>query len=173
MAAMKYRIGVCDRWFEVEKTGPNRVTIDGTDMVCDVVDGHLLQNGRSIRFAVSRNENGQPATVTIAGQTFPILVEDPRKKQRNGSRRSDRSARSNGEVCAPMNGQVVKILHAAGEPVKKGDVVLVLEAMKMENEVTAPVTGRLEVVNVTLGATVSPGAPLYTITPFEADAAPG
>ena len=73
------------------------------------------------------------------------------------------AAVSSGSVVAPMPGTVIKILKNEGDAVKAGDVVLILEAMKMENEITAPVAGTLASVNCTAGGTVAGGDILFEV----------
>ena len=74
------------------------------------------------------------------------------------------AASSNGEtVVAPMPGTILAVNVENGAKVKKGDVLMVLEAMKMENEITAPVDGTVASVSVTKGATVETGAALCVI----------
>lgn len=58
---------------------------------------------------------------------------------------------------APMPGSVSKILVREGQAVKKGDVILILEAMKMQNEMGSPVAGTVKSINVTVGESVKPG----------------
>lgn len=65
-------------------------------------------------------------------------------------------------VAAPMPGNILDIKVANGASVKKGDVLVILEAMKMENEITAPCDGTVTVV-VTKGASVETGATICTI----------
>ena len=65
-------------------------------------------------------------------------------------------------VTAPMPGNIIDIKVANGASVKKGDVIIILEAMKMENEIMAPCDGTVNVV-VTKGAAVETGAVLCTI----------
>lgn len=65
-------------------------------------------------------------------------------------------------VNAPMPGNIVDVKVANGAAVKKGDVLIILEAMKMENEIVAPCDGTVNVV-VTKGAAVETGAVLCTI----------
>lgn len=65
-------------------------------------------------------------------------------------------------VTSPMPGTIVKINVKSGDSVKKGDVFLVLEAMKMENDITAPADCTIASVNVNQGATVSTGDVLIT-----------
>lgn len=66
-------------------------------------------------------------------------------------------------VNAPMPGNILAVNVTAGQAVKKGDVLLVLEAMKMENEIMSPVDGTVTSVAVTKGATVETGAVLCVI----------
>lgn len=66
-------------------------------------------------------------------------------------------------VSAPMPGKVLKVLKGEGSPVKNGDVVMILEAMKMENEITAPVDGTVKQVAAKEGVAVNPGDVLFII----------
>ena len=66
-------------------------------------------------------------------------------------------------VAAPMPGNILSVNVAAGATVKKGQVLMILEAMKMENEIMAPHDGKVTAVAVTKGAAVESGALLCTI----------
>ena len=68
-----------------------------------------------------------------------------------------------GSVVAPMPGTILKVLKAEGDAVKSGDVVLVLEAMKMENEITAPADGVIASLSLTEGSTVAGGDLLFEV----------
>ncbi len=77
----------------------------------------------------------------------PPAVREDRKP-------ADRPA-GRGVVCAPMPGKIVNVSVKAGDHVMKGQRLFVLEAMKMENEIEAPVSGKVETVNIGVGASVS------------------
>ena len=60
-------------------------------------------------------------------------------------------------------GKILKVLKSQGASVKAGDVVMILEAMKMENEITAPQDGTITQISVNEGATVNPGDALFVV----------
>lgn len=66
-------------------------------------------------------------------------------------------------VSAPMPGKILAVKANVGQAVKKGDVVLILEAMKMENEVVAPEDGTIASINVAVGSAVEAGDTLATL----------
>ena len=67
------------------------------------------------------------------------------------------------KVCAPMPGNILDVKVAAGASVKAGDVLVILEAMKMENEIVAPQDGTVASVNVNKGDTVNSGDVLVSM----------
>jgi biotin carboxyl carrier protein len=67
------------------------------------------------------------------------------------------------EINAPMPGKILDVKAQPGASVSRGDVVLILEAMKMENEVVAPQDGTIASINVNVGDMVEPGAVLATM----------
>ena len=68
------------------------------------------------------------------------------------------------QIKAPMPGTILKVNVANGAAVKKGDVLMVLEAMKMENEIMAPADGTVSSVNVQSGSSVESGTVLCTLS---------
>ncbi|MEX1287188.1 MAG: acetyl-CoA carboxylase biotin carboxylase subunit [Acidimicrobiia bacterium] len=112
-------------------------------------------------------------TVEVGGRRFavrfwapaPIDAGPGAQRRRPPARRTSGSRRgaNDGIVVAPMQGTIVKLSVAAGETVEAGDPLLVLEAMKMENEVTAPLGGEVVELRVQPGDTVAPGEVMAVI----------
>ncbi|NOZ13791.1 MAG: biotin/lipoyl-binding protein [Acidobacteria bacterium] len=96
----------------------------------------------------------------INGILYRIKTEDPLKKE---LLQSSSFQASEGAVTAAMPGNVKKVLVKEGTEVKKGAGVVVLEAMKMENELEAPLSGTVEKIHVSEGQSVEAGALLFEI----------
>ena len=99
--------------------------------------------------------------VGIRGEVFAITAIDERRK--NLRTAAAGAGGSEGAVRSPMPGKVVKVLVAAGAKVTRGQGVVVVEAMKMENELSAPRDGVVKEVSVTEGQPVEGGALLLTL----------
>ena len=118
----------------------------------------VIHEGRSVDARVVSNGDGY--TVEIGGQRFEIALEDPRK-----TRRKSGAALTQGRqtMNASMPGKVVRVLVTEGEEVAFGQAIIVVEAMKMQNEMKATKAGRVNKIHVAAGATVSAGQPLLVI----------
>ncbi len=116
--------------------------------VLDVSNGlfDLLVDGR--QYAAYVSADGQSRWVTINGRTFLLG-----KSITSG--RMAAAHESSSELPAPMPGQIRTVNVSAGDTVSKGQVLLILEAMKMEIRIQAPFNGQVLSVNVAVGQTVS------------------
>jgi len=76
-----------------------------------------------------------------------------------------RPTSTSGKVISQMPGKVLEVRHAAGDSIQAGDVLLVLEAMKMEHAIAAPCAGVVKLLTLTVGARVMPGDVLAEIEP--------
>jgi len=119
-------------------------------------------NGKITEAFVSHKEtpNG-PVRVQIKDNEFEIRLIDPKRLRgsTSGADHGDGAA----EIRAAMPGKVVRILLAEGAELEKGDGVLVVEAMKMQNELKAPKAGTLKQIKVAEGSTVAAGDVLAII----------
>ena len=106
---------------------------------------------------------GHSYEIVVAGQRFEVDVEDEREKALTGS---IQAAHESGEamVRAPMPGLVLGIPMETGAKVERGQTVVVLEAMKMENDLASPITGTLKEVRVSKGQTVNQGDVLVVVS---------
>lgn len=116
----------------------------------------MLEDGTCLRYAVASGANGS-VIVSRGGNDVTVT---PLRAQ-GGLRKAGQG----GAATSPMNGVVTKIACAVGDKVEAGQVVMVLEAMKMENEVTAPMAGSLIRFDVQPAQTVSAGQPLFEVQP--------
>jgi biotin carboxyl carrier protein len=119
----------------------------------------VLLDGRSYDACVEERPGGGVAVV-IDGYRFEIEVHDPRQWTRKSA---GRGAAGVQRITAPMPGKVVRVLISAGDPVEPGQGLVVVEAMKMQNELKALRAGKVVAVPAKEGATVAAGEVLATI----------
>lgn len=118
----------------------------------------VLLDGRSYDARVERTSGH--LIVSVQGHRFEIEVRDPRRWSPNAASRRGGDIET---VLAPMPGKVVRVLVAPGDTVEAGQGVMVVEAMKMQNEMKASRSGRVLSVAAKEGATVTAGEVLATI----------
>jgi len=115
-------------------------------------------------YDVELEADGAVWKATVNGQTFEIEVPDVEataKPRRSGGRKKKKS----GTVSANIPGKVVTVEVTEGQHVQEGHVVLILEAMKMQNEIQAPVTGTVVTVHCSEGEAIEANVPLVVIEP--------
>jgi len=129
-------------------------------------------NGKEYEVAVDKMEDTQ-AVVTVNGSSYTVELEKPKveesapKIQRPVASASSGASKPSGggavAVKSPLPGIIVDIKVKVGDEVKKGQVIAILEAMKMENNISAPVDGKVTEVNVNAGDSVLEGVTILTI----------
>jgi len=152
------------RRVELDPTGPAgpwRIRVDGQPVEADV---HLLRPGvlslliagQSYRIVLDADP-ADPA-LHVGAQRIPYRVDDPRARSR-------RNARTDGPVTlkSSMPGRVIRVLVEKGEAVAAGQGILVIEAMKMQNEIKSPKEGRVRELRVSPGDTIAAGDNLAVI----------
>lgn len=171
---MKYYVAVNGHEHEVvltERLGELLVEVDGEvlDMVYEEVDslGQVLALVGNTSFGVSIEGDSHRAGITIAGHFYDIEIEDERERAAHAAARAGGAL--GGSVKSVMPGVVVSLLVSAGDIVEEGQALLVLEAMKMQNEIGAPAAGLVKAVHVTEGEAVAAGAKLLEIEVTEAE----
>lgn len=114
----------------------------------------ILVEGKAYEARVSGDQ------IVVNGQRFAFEIDDPRAWKRTGG---SAGAHGRASITAPMPGKVVRVLAAAGDQVEAGQGIVVVEAMKMQNEMKAPRAGRLVAIAVRENDSVNAGAVLATI----------
>ncbi len=111
---------------------------------------------------------GDTYRATIEGHTFDFVIPNV-KSSVTRKRDSSRSRKKGGTVCASMPGKVVTVEVKVGDEVDEGDTVLILEAMKMQNEVASPIRGTVREIHCQDGMNVEANVPLVVIEPVSED----
>jgi biotin carboxyl carrier protein len=156
---LQIEIGGKKRHVEMTQAGELPVwTIDGQHVGADATEVSpgiysILINGKSFEVRMERSGAGLRA---IAGsREFSVVIQDERQWRRK--RASAVEAEGRQQVLAPMPGKIVRVLVKTGDAVRAGQGLLVVEAMKMQNEICAPKSGTIDRVAVVEGQTVNAG----------------
>ncbi len=145
-----------------------RLVVDDTTVEVDADERSVRMNGRVVGARVSRGSRGyvvrigrrrydirpRESGLVVNGVHRRVTVLDVQEQVGPGAGRSSREALY--EVHPPMPGRVISILVEPGATVARGQPILVLEAMKMQNEIPAPITGVVESLRVRHGDSVTP-----------------
>lgn len=162
---MKYMVTVGDHSYEIEVGGDRGIEIDGVPHQVDIqdIDGYslfsLLLDHRSYELIAERE--GEEFRILLEGEMYTVRVADERAR-----RLMEAPARApSGEMAvkAPMPGQVVAVPATLGQEVMMGQGLIILEAMKMENELRAPKAGRVKAIRVSPGQVVDKDQVLVVI----------
>lgn len=163
---MKYYATVHGQEFEVELEG-ERVLVDGEEIDVDLSQSgvpelySILIDGASYEVLVE--EQRQEYAVTLRGQQFHVQVEDERTRRLNAGRKGPMVPSGELVVKAPIPGLVVKVLVSEGDDIPEDHPLVILEAMKMENEIRSLRAGVVRTVDVSAGQRVEQGAALLVL----------
>jgi biotin carboxyl carrier protein len=117
----------------------------------------LVTDGASRQLAYAAATDRQ-TWVFVDGRTFVIETDSPAREHTTASHRDDAGA-----LSSPMPATVARVQVETGQDVRDGDVLIVLEAMKMELSITAPRDGRVKTIACHVGELVQPGIPLVEL----------
>ncbi len=171
---MKYQAQIEDQTFEIELLDEQHIAIDGEILPFFLQQGSetelfsLILDGRSHQVWVENGEpradGAQPAyRVHLRGYDYDVRVDDERSLRLKEFSKTEGSSKDAGRIVAPMPGLVVKLLVEPGQEVKKGEGLVIVEAMKMENEIRSPISGTVEKINVIERQAVEKGQVLAVI----------
>jgi biotin carboxyl carrier protein len=163
---IEVHIGNKTRAVELEKDGGAwTVALDGTRVDADVAEVEpgvfsVLLRGASYEVRVSPRGDGM-LTVQAGNDELAVEVSDPRAWR--GRRHGEVEAEGRQQVTAPMPGKVVRVLVRVGDKVEAGQGLVVVEAMKMQNEVRSPKSGTVERLTAKEGQPVNAGEVLAVV----------
>ena len=141
-------------------TGENSGTIDGKPFTWDIAAKgskvfHIIKDHKSYTVEVLKADTDEKNfTIRVNGNKYQVDVKDKFDELLKSLGFDNLNANKVNEIKAPMPGLVLDLRVAEGAAVKKGDPVLVLEAMKMENIIESPVDGSIKKINVRKGMAV-------------------
>jgi acetyl/propionyl-CoA carboxylase alpha subunit len=165
---MKYLTIIGDKQFTVDINRNGEITLDGqvmnvdmrqmldTTMYSVIIDG--------ISHDVRMREGDGTYLAELNGDIFEVVVEDERTRRLAGLKGGVGAITGEAIIKAPMPGVVIGVLVAPGQEVQPGDIVVILESMKMQNEFKAPRAGKVHTLRVAPGDKVEQGAVMLTIT---------
>jgi biotin carboxyl carrier protein len=166
---MKYVTTIEDKSYTIEINDDKRVIVDGVEYAVDFesVNGQpvysLLVNGRSYEAYVSESEDSKDWQVLIRGDLFSVLVEDEREKRLRATAGVTANSTDEFNLRAPMPGLIVTVPVSEGQEVHKGDILIVLESMKMQNELKCPRDGKIGRIKVKPGDNVEQNQVLLAV----------
>jgi len=126
----------------------------------------VIVNGEE--FDVELSNDGDMWTATVNGESFEIKMPDAAPAPKKRSSAGGKSKKS-GKVSANIPGKVVTVEVSVGDNVKEGQVVMILEAMKMQNEIQAPISGTVTEIHCEEGQSIEANVPLLVITPEDTE----
>jgi biotin carboxyl carrier protein len=152
---------------EIEETGKSvyRISVDGNEFLVDGkktgrTNYSLIVDSRSFEIEVDNTDDEY--RVLVDGRNYRINMVDERR-MRIGSAQSGLELQGRQSISVPMPGKIVAVLATEGDTVEKGQGLVIVEAMKMENEVRSPIAGEVKEIKVKPGDTVEGGAVLLIV----------
>lgn len=172
---MKYFVELAGRTFEVE-VDADGVRVDGQPVAADLEsnDGsrlfHLMLDGRSHTLVARRRDGRGEWEIELDGHRHQVTALDERRRAIRKIAGAASTAQGPVAMRAPMPGLVIAVEVGPDEVVRQGQGLVVIEAMKMENELKSPAAGRVAEIKIRPGQTVDKGDTLLVIDPEAADA---
>jgi biotin carboxyl carrier protein len=155
---MKYEAEIDGRLISIEleqRNGRVSAIVDGREYDMEVIrpekDAYLIFVGERVYEARVWAEGANSLRVKLRDRLFTASIID--RKHRRAT--TDHSQEGQQHLIAPMPGKIVRVLLCQGDDVEAGQGVVVVEAMKMQNEIKSPKSGRVVEVRVSEGATVN------------------
>ncbi len=166
---MKYIVSLEDESFEIVLHDGEEIVVDGEPHTVNIENAggtslySLLVDNSSYEVHVEEREGTY--RVLLLGQRYDIRVEDEGTRRVSRARKAAQPSEDAVIVLkSPIPGLIFDVLVTEGQPVKQGDILVIVEAMKMENELRAPRDGVVKATFIVPGDSVDKGQPLVTLS---------
>jgi biotin carboxyl carrier protein len=168
---MEQEFVIDDKVYQLQtefKDGRYHINIDGRDYDVDytsISDNclSLLIDGRTLTIYFS--ESNERKYLSVDGEQF--CIQEAKAENIRAGEADATALKEAPIICSPMPGKVVKLFVKEGDEVEKGQGLVIVEAMKMENEIKSPVNGTVDKVNFAPGDLVDAAQPIIEIKPDE------
>ena len=161
------KLGARSYTVEIEEVGRSlyRVAVDGNEFLVDgkktgLTNYSLIVDNRSFEVDVDITEDEY--RVLVDGRSYHVELVDERRVRLGGAQPGIQ-LEGRQQVSVPMPGKVIAVLVGEGDRVEKGQGLVIVEAMKMENEVRSPIAGEVKEVRVKAGDALEAGALLMVV----------
>ena len=164
---MIYIATVENKEFVVDIIDEKHIVVDGKSYQIDFesVSGQpvysLIADGKSHESYVARGDDSWQ--VLLRGRLYPVVVEDEREKRLRAAAGGGVAETGEFQLKAPMPGLIVSVPVEEGQEVKKGQVLLILESMKMQNELKSPRDGKIGRIKVKASESVEQKQTLLSV----------
>lgn len=165
---MKLLVG--DREFEVQP-GQDTITVGDKSFAvrvvrrANIVTVYVNEKPFAVQLPEGALPEEGPVKLLVDAKEFEAELKGKPGARPKPKAKAKQTVGGTGAVMSQMTGRVIRVDVAPGDVVAEGQILLVIEAMKMENEIAAPIAGTIKVVSVAAGARVAEGDPLVVIEP--------
>jgi biotin carboxyl carrier protein len=167
--AQSFKVRIDGREFEVELRRENDLNIAIIEGRRYEVSGSnsgdtmVRESGSLKHHRVVLDGLARPAHVGVNGASFAVEVSTQQEAALEAALSTSAGGGSAGDLVSPMPGRIVRVLVSEGDEVDAGSPLVIVEAMKMENELQAPISGRVRSLTAKEGATVDAGVVLCVV----------
>ena len=161
------KLGARSYTVEIEEVGRSlyRIAVDGNEFLVDgkktgLTNYSLIVDNRSFEVDVDITEDEY--RVLVDGRSYHVELVDERRVRLGGAQPGIQ-LEGRQQVSVPMPGKVIAVLVGEGDRVEKGQGLVIVEAMKMENEVRSPIAGEVKQIRVKAGDALEAGALLMVV----------
>ena len=167
---MKYITSIADQEYAIEILGPNEVSVNGKTYHVDFqpISGQpvysLIVDGGSFQAHIFEGDQDE-LEILLRGTLYTALVEDEREKRLKAAAGDSAASSSEFILKSPMPGLIVDVPVKEGDEIEKGAVLVILESMKMQNELKSPQKGTVTQVEASAGDSVEQKQTLVKVDP--------